>query len=110
MKLKQIVLFMIGAVVFAQLPASAKTLTLDQRQTQQMKDINAAQKSGQVTAKEAEKLRKGLSKVARTKAKLKAKENGKLSPEDTAKLHSNLDKVSGDIAATKQAKTSKPSK
>ena len=57
MKLKQIVLFMIGAVVFAQLPASAKTLTLDQRQTQQMKDINAAQKSGQVTAKEAEKLR-----------------------------------------------------
>ena len=110
MKLNQFVLVIIGASLLAQLPAVAKTWTVDQRQTQQMKDINNAQKSGQLTAKEAEKLRKGLAKVARIESKLKAKQNNKLSAEDVARIQTCLNKVSTDIAATKHAKSEPPAK
>ena len=102
MKLHMFVLTLLGCAMVAQVPSIAKTWTVDQRQTQQMKDINAGQKSGQLTVKQSEKLRHNLAQVARKKKQMKAKENGKLSSEDTQTLHNKLNRVSTDISSSKE--------
>jgi hypothetical protein len=94
--------------VLAQPLAFGKVWTVDERQAQQMKDINLAQKSGQLTAKQSEQLRKGLANVARRKSKLEVKSGGKLSQADLASLQSSLDKMSAEIKKAKsESKTPK---
>jgi hypothetical protein len=103
MKAQMFVLTLVGCAIMTQIPSEGKTWTLDQRQAQQMKDINAGQKSGQLTVKQSEKLRRDLAQVARKKKKMKSKENGKLTAEDTQALHSKLNQVSTDISNTKHS-------
>jgi|SRR5271163_127771 len=79
---------------FSSSPAQSKTWTVEQQQAKLMQDINSAQKSGQLTAKESSKLRKSLADIARKKKKLKAKSNGKLSPEAVAELQKSIDETS----------------
>jgi hypothetical protein len=102
MKPVTVILLLIGCAFASQLPSWPKSWTVDQRQTQQMKDINAGQKSGQLSAKESEKLRRSLAHVARKKAKMRSKDNGKLNVEQTVSLNNGFDKVSSDISKTKQ--------
>ncbi|HEY9773086.1 MAG TPA: hypothetical protein V6C81_04690 [Planktothrix sp.] len=105
MKLKLFVVSLIGFLTMCAAPSLAKTWTVDQRQAQQMKDINAAQKSGDLTVKDSEKLRSELARVARKEAKLKLKRNGTLTPDDIAKMQKDLDALSAKIPH-KQAKSS----
>jgi len=76
---------------------SAKEWTINARQDQLMKDINAAQKKKELTDKEAKKLRGDLADVARKEAKLRGKNNKQIPIEDQAKLEKALNTVSVDI-------------
>jgi hypothetical protein len=69
-----------------------------------MQDINTAQKSGALTAKEAKKLRKQLAEIARDKKGMKAKNNGKLSADDISDLQKKLDDASSSIKDKKSSK------
>lgn len=100
---------MVGAILiaassFVALPAQSKPWTVEQRQAKLMQDINAGQKSGSLTAKESRKLRKRLSNVARSKAKMTAKRNGKLTAEDRTNLQNSIDKASTQIKSQKHGK------
>lgn len=77
--------------------AQAKEWTINERQDQLMKDINAAQKKKELTDKEAKKLRSDLADVARKEAKLRGKNNKQIPVEDLAKLEKALNTVSVDI-------------
>ncbi len=90
-----------ASTVFSGLPAQARPWTVEQRQAKLMQDVNAGQKSGVLTAKESKKLRKRLSNVARSKAKMTAKMNGKLTKADTANLQKRIDKASTEIKSEK---------
>jgi len=94
----------LGTATLIGCPALAKTWTVDDRQVQLMKDINAGQKAGELTLKEAEKLRSDLADVSRKKAKMKAKANGKLTADDKLKLESDINKISTDIRKLKLEK------
>lgn len=74
--------------------AFAKEWTINERQDQLMKDINAAQKKKELTDKEAKKLRGDLADVARKEAKLRGKNNKQIPVEDLAKLEKALNGVS----------------
>ena len=76
------------------MPVSAKDWTINERQDQLMKDINAAQKRKDLTDKEAKKLRSDLADVARKEAKMKEKGNSTVSAVDNAKLENMLNNVS----------------
>lgn len=74
--------------------------TVEARQMKLMQDINTAQKSKQLTDKEAKKLRSDLSDVARKKKKFKnenQKTNGELTDENKKDLEEDLNKISSDI-------------
>lgn len=77
--------------------ACAKEWTINARQDQLMKDINAAQKKKELTDKEAKKLRSDLADVARKEAKLRGKNNKQIPVEDQAKLEKSLNTISVDI-------------
>jgi len=94
-------LIVLTAFILSQPLVLAKVWTVDERQAQQMKDINLAQRAGQLTAKQSEQLRKGLANVARRKSKLEVKSGGKLRQSDLASLQSSLDKTSADIKRAK---------
>jgi hypothetical protein len=81
------------APVFAP-PAFAKVWTIDERQLQLMQDINNAEKSKQITSKEARSLRKLQANIARKKAALRGQHRGVLTKEDIAKLNKDLDAAS----------------
>lgn len=83
------------------LSVQAKQWTVEQRQATLMQDINSGQNSGALTAQQSKKLRKSLANVARTKAKMKAKQNGTLSADDTAKLQSRIDTARDKIRSEK---------
>jgi len=85
-------------------PAQSKTATTDEGQAKLMQEVNAGQKSNQLTPKEAEKLRKDLSHVAHNKAKMLAKSDRKLDAADTATLKSNINQVSDKIQKREQEK------
>jgi hypothetical protein len=92
----------IAAIVFSGVPVQSKTWTVEQRQAKLMQDVNAGQKSGALTEKESKKLRKRLSNVARSKAKMTARQNGKkLTTADTANLQKRIDKASSEIKSEK---------
>ncbi len=78
-------------------PAIGKEWTIEERQNQLMKDVNAGQKAKALTDKEAKKLRGDLADVARRKKKLETKTKGALSAKDKAKLESDLNDISVEI-------------
>ncbi len=95
-------LIMLGVIVtLTILPVYSKAWTVEQRQTKLMQDVNAGQKSGELTAKQSRKLRKNLANVARKKAKMKISGAGKVSAEDTAKLQDRIDNTSSKIREEK---------
>jgi hypothetical protein len=75
-------------------PAIGKVWTIEERQLQLMQDINNAEKSKQITAKEARSLRKMQANIARKKAALRGAKRGELTKEDVAKLNKDLDTAS----------------
>jgi len=79
-------------------PAQSKPSIADEGQAKLMQQVNAGQKSNQLTLKEAKKLRKDLANVARKKAKMLSKTAGrKLNAEDKAKLKSDINEISENI-------------
>lgn len=91
-----------SSTVFSGQPAHSKAWTVEQRQAKLMQDVNAGQKSGALTVKESQQLRKRLADVARKKAKMKSKQNGKLTADNTKKLQKKIDKASTEIKLEKQ--------
>jgi hypothetical protein len=86
------------ATIVKGLPAQSKIIVTDEGQAKLMQEVNAGQKSNQLTLKEANKLRKDLAHVARKKAKMLAKTTGrKLSAADAAKLKSDINEISDNI-------------
>ncbi len=79
------------------LPVDSRPIIKDEGQAKLMQQINAGQKDNQLTVKEANKLRKDLSHVARKKAKMLGKTNRKLSEQDRAELISDLNDISNNI-------------
>lgn len=76
----------------------AKEWTIEERQEQLMQDVNSAQKSSQLTVKEARGLRSRLAAVAKKKAKMKTKiKNEQLTAEDKTELETSLNEISVDI-------------
>ncbi|MBX9723136.1 MAG: hypothetical protein K2X81_17165, partial [Candidatus Obscuribacterales bacterium] len=86
---------LLGAIFTCSAPVQAKKWTPQERQDKLMQEINAGQKSKELTVAEAKKLRKDLSHIARKEAKLRraSKQNGKLSPDDASNMESQLNKV-----------------
>jgi Skp family chaperone for outer membrane proteins len=85
------------SALYYPISAQSKTWTVDERQAKLMQDVNAAQKAGKLTAKQANQLRKSLAEIARKKKKLQDKAGGSLNAEDTSKLQSAIDRVSSKI-------------
>ncbi|QQR56677.1 MAG: hypothetical protein IPG59_16965 [Candidatus Melainabacteria bacterium] len=97
--------------VFAPSDATAKTWTIDERQEQLMKDINAAQEKKALTAKEGDKLRKMLAKVSKKKAKWKTDKTRELSSDEKLTLEGDLNKISVQIKALQlEKRTEEPAK
>lgn len=93
-KLRLIATAFLALTFISTSPALAKEWTVNERQDQLMKDINEAQKKKDLTDKEAKNLRSDLADVARTEAKIKAKNNDKIPAGDKAKLEGMLNDVS----------------
>lgn len=88
-------LMLLATLSFAPAMAKDKVWTIDARQSQLMKDINTAQKSKQLTDKEAESLRADLADVSRKKAKMKTKNTEKdFSSDQKNELEGDLNKIS----------------
>lgn len=101
----------LGFALFVPGDVLAKTWTIDERQEQLMKDINAAQEKKALTAKEGDKLRKMLAKIAKKKAKWKTDKTRELSQDETLKLEGDLNEVSVQIKALQLNKrTEEPKK
>lgn len=76
----------------------AKDFTIYDRQVQLMKDVNQAQKTNELTDKEAHKLRKKLASVARKKRKmLKKEDESQLSTANRIELEKDLNEISVEI-------------
>lgn len=76
----------------------AKQFSIFDRQKQLMKDVNKAQKSNQLTDKEAHKMRKKLAQVARKKTKMLRKSKGAgLSSSNKVTLEKDLNSISLEI-------------
>jgi hypothetical protein len=74
--------------------AKAPVWTIDTRAAKLMQDINDGQKSGELTVKEAKKLRSDLADIAHRKSLIKGDNEGKVSDSDKAKIEGDLNKVS----------------
>ncbi len=84
----------LSCISLSALPALSKVWTIEERQNQLMQDINDAEKSKQISAKEARALRKMQANIARKKAAFRARNRGKLTDDDIAKLNKDLDAAS----------------
>jgi len=86
------------------LPAAAQSATprVDQRQANQEARIEQGVKSGELTKKEAARLKAGQARVAAKEAK--AKEDGKVTAGERARLEHAQDKQSRRIAKQKHDK------
>jgi hypothetical protein len=91
-------------IIGAAAPGITKTWTIDERQVQLMQDINAGQKSKELTLKEANKLRSYLADVARKKKKFLKRNANKLTQDDTVILEGDLNKISVNISKLKLEK------
>lgn len=97
--LRKAVPFVLAAIALAvSSSALAKDFTIYDRQIQLMKDVNQAQKTNELTDKEAHKLRKKLSIVARKKRKmLKKDDESQLSTANRIELEKDLNDISVEI-------------
>lgn len=84
--------------------AKAKKWTVTQRQEALSKEINAGQKSGDLTAKEADALKEQAAKIEAKIVKMKAKNDGKLSFDNENTLEKDLNKLSMRIQKLKLEK------
>jgi len=97
--------------LFAPSEAIAKTWTIDERQEQLMKDINAAQEKKALTTKEGDKLRKMLANVSKKKNKWKTDKTRDLTEDEKLKLEGDLNKISVQIKALQlEKRTEEPAK
>ena len=100
--------FLLGMTPLSAFSAESRKWTTDQRQAKLMQDINAGQKSRELTLKEANKLRKDLSHVARYKAKLrfkaKAKAKTALTSAEEVEIEKQLNQISSEIHKDKLEK------
>ncbi len=104
-------LLVLGFAVFVPSEATAKTWTIDERQEQLMKDINAAQEKKALTTKEGDKLRKMLAKVSKKKAKWKTDKTRELSQDEKFSLEGDLNTISVKIKALQlEKRTEEPKK
>jgi uncharacterized membrane protein len=90
--------------------AKGTTWTVEMRQAKLMQDINLAQKHGELTDKEAKKLRDDLSDVARKKKELRNENKAtgeKLSPDNKKELEEKLNAISEDIKKKQLEKRAK---
>ncbi|MBS1994955.1 MAG: hypothetical protein JSS86_01535 [Cyanobacteria bacterium SZAS LIN-2] len=93
-------LLILGAVLcLATQPLLAKEekWTIDSRANKLMQEINEGQKRGDLTVKEAKKLRSDLADIAHRKHEMKGDNQGKVSPKDRLKIEADLNKVSTKI-------------
>lgn len=85
-------------------PVQAKKMTVYDRQVALKKEIDAGEKSKELTLKEAVKLREKLESINEKKEKMLAKNGGKLSYKDEEKMEKWLNGVSIDIQKKRLAK------
>ncbi|HMW90908.1 MAG TPA: hypothetical protein PLF23_09995 [Candidatus Obscuribacter sp.] len=85
-------------------PVQAKKMTVYDRQVALKKEIDAGEKSKELTLKEASKLREKLESINEKKEKMLAKNGGKLSYKDEEKMEKWLNGVSIDIQKKRLAK------
>lgn len=102
----RIVKFVTAAAIAAYaLPALAQTTgtpRIDQRQAKQEKRIEAGQKSGQLTQKEAARLEKGQARVQKMEDKATA--DGKVTKKERARVEHAQDRQSRRIAKERHDK------
>jgi len=84
--------------------AKDQVWTIDTRANALMQEINAGQKSGELTVKEAKKLREDLADIAHRKHLMKGDNDGKVSDVDKNKIEGDLNKVSAKIHKLELAK------
>lgn len=75
-------------------PADAKKWTVTQRQQALSHEVDKAYRANQLTLKEADGLKKDISKVANREQKMRSKNGGKLSYEDNTDLEKDLNSIS----------------
>ena len=84
--------------------AKGEVWTIDTRAAKLMQEINDGQKSGELTLKEAKKLRGDLADIAHRKHLMKGDNDGKVSDADKNKIEGDLNKVSAKIHKLELAK------
>ncbi len=98
-----------SAIVLAPSAEAARKYTITKRVNALTWKVNAGQKSGELTLKEADDLRSKLSDVNNKIAKCQAKNGGKLSYADENAVEKDLNKVSLRVEKKELAKrVSKP--
>ena len=90
--------------IYSCAPDQAKKMTVYDRQVALKKEIDAGEKSKELTLKEASKLREKLESINEKKEKMLAKNGGKLSYKDEEKMEKWLNGVSIDIQKKRLAK------
>lgn len=90
--------------VFTTPPSQAQTVTISQRQQRLMEKISRAEKSGELTVKEANNLRKASDKITDREARMRAKNGGKLSYEDINSIENDLNRLSTKLHKDQLAK------
>jgi len=76
------------------MPSSAKKITVTQREGILRSKIDRGEKSGELTLKEATKLRAEEANIIETQDRMKSNNGGKLSYKDLTTLESDLNKLS----------------
>jgi hypothetical protein len=84
--------------------AKGQVWTIDTRAAKLMQEINDGQKGGELTLKEAKKLRADLADIAHRKHEMKGDNDGKVSDADKNKIEGDLNKVSAKIHKLELAK------
>src|SRR5688500_14837444 len=93
--MKALVAFVVAAMALPALAQTESTKRVDKRQAKQEKRIEAGQKSGQLTEKEAQRLEKGQARVQKMEDKAVA--DGKVSAKERARLEKAQDRQSRKI-------------
>jgi hypothetical protein len=94
----------VSCIIVQALPSQARKWTVTQRQNKLEAEINAGQKSGDLTFKQANNFRNDLANVLDREAKMEANNNGRLSDVDQNKIEKELNGISVNIQKKKLAK------
>jgi uncharacterized membrane protein YebE (DUF533 family) len=84
--------FVLACVALSALAQTSSTPRIDQRQANQERRIDAGEKSGQLTPKEAQRLEKGQARIQ--KMENKAVADGKVTKKERAKIEQAQDRQS----------------